>query len=298
MGIEFTAQESAALYGLLAESATDIILKTDREGFIRSASPAIERMGLVMPGVLIWPHILDLADPACAPAIATAHKAAISGEQTDSWNTLCARTPNGDERTFEVRMRGLTDERGEVYGALTVMRCVEEMRTLEDRLFAAEMTDPLTGLTNRRAFTSMLHHLVEGHAQGCVAILEIDHFKAINLRHGQSVGDTILTAFADLLRKLTRTEDILSRIGGESFGILMPETGLGQARTLIRDVIDTLARLARPTAPEDPLLTASAGLVRIGHSIDTTIKSAELAVFFARSKGRNGLEVGDGKLRA
>ncbi len=298
MGIEFTARESAALYELLAQSTTDIILKTDREGFIRYASPAIERTGLVMPDLLIWPHLLDLADPACAPSIAAAHNAAIDGWQATDWTELCARTPEGEERSFAVRMCGLADDSERIYGTLTVMRCVEEMRTLEERLFAAEMTDPLTGLTNARAFNAMLQHLVADHAEGCLAILDIDHFKAITLRHGQSVGDRLLVAFADLLRKLMRTEDILSRIGSESFGILMPETGLGQAEELIRDVIDALAQIGQPIAPGEPLLTASAGLARIDHTIDTTIKSAELAVFFARSRGRNCLELADGKWRA
>ena len=113
------------------------------------------------------------------------------------------------------------------------MRCIEERRSFESRLFAATMTDTLTGLTNRRAFVAMLRHLVAHGARGSVAMFDIDHFRALNLRHGQSAGDEVLAGFAQLLRTLTRPDDIISRVGGESFAVLMPDTTPEQAGSAV-----------------------------------------------------------------
>ena len=293
MGIEFTAQESAALYGLLAEHTTDVIIKTDRDGFIRHASPGIERLGLRLHNQLILPRLPDLVDPASAPAIEAAHEAALAGKGDGDWIEFSAGDGGGTR--YAVKMHGLRDNREECYGVLGIMRCVDEMRTLEERLFAAEMTDPLTGLTNRRAFLSMLDHLVGEQATGCLALFDIDRFRAFNLRHGQSEGDRVLVAFAEFLRGMSRARDIVSRVDGESFGILFPDSGPENARTACRRIVETLAGLGAAAEPDQFSITASAGLTPIGASVDATLRAAELALFFAKAKGRNGLEIASGR---
>lgn len=291
MGIEFTPQESSILYGLLAESTSDIIIKTDREGFIRHASPAIEQLGIKLPDLLVWPHILDLVGEPFAPLVGSAHEEAILGRKVGEWIEFSAITQDHRERWFALQIRSLSDDRGRIYGALSVMRCIEETRTLEEKLFAAELTDPLTGLTNRQAFMAMLQHLVDRQEGGSLALFDIDYFRAINMRHGQLAGDRILTAFADFLRNMTRSDDIISRIGGESFGILLPVARPDHAETICRRIISTLAELGHPAGPDRLPVTASAGVARIGPTLDATIKAAELAVFFAKARGGNGLEM-------
>ncbi len=291
MGIEFTARESSILYGLLAESTTDIILKTDREGFIRHASPAIAQLGITLPDMLIWPHLLDLVGPAFASAIRSAHEEAVNGRKIGEWIEFKALPGNGRGRWFAIQMRSLTDDNGRNYGVLSVMRNIEETRTLEEKLFAAELTDPLTGLTNRKAFISMLQHLVDRQATGSLALFDIDYFRAINMRYGQSAGDEILVAFAQFLKNLTRSDDIISRIGGESFGILLPDAPPDKAEAVCQRIISTLSELGHCVGPDQLSVTASAGIARIGRTLDASIKAAELAVFCAKAKGRGGLEI-------
>lgn len=293
MGVEFTLGESSALYGLLAENTTDIILKTDRQGFVVHASPAIERLGFPVPGMLIGPHLLDLVQPAHHAAIEAQHRAAIAGDDSDDWIEFAAVTGYGRERWFEIRTRGLRDERQQVYGALSVMRCIEERRTYEERLFAAAMTDPLTGLTNRKAFVAMLQHLVDRRSPGCVALFDIDHFKAINMRYGHAVGDEVLIVFADLLRTMMRSEDILSRIGSESLAVLLPGATPAQAEAICGRIVATLAEIQHAAPAGTLSITASAGLARIGESLDATIRRAELALFVAKASGRSRLELAD-----
>jgi diguanylate cyclase (GGDEF)-like protein/PAS domain S-box-containing protein len=294
MGLNFTPQESSTLYRLLAETTTDIILKTDCEGFIVHASPGIEGLGFLLPSLLIGPHLLDLVHPSCAAAIEAEHAAALAGGRGGKWIEFLAQTKDHQPRWFELQMRGLSDDDGRIYGTLAIMRSIEERRSYEDKLFVAGMTDPLTGLTNRRAFILMLQHLVDSGAGGCLAIFDIDHFKAINMQHGQSAGDEVLVNFSELLRASMRSQDIISRISGESIGVLLPQATPDQAEAICQRIITGLAGRRGNAWSEGVGITASAGVARIGGSLDDTIRRAELALFFAKARGRNRLEMEDG----
>ena len=85
MGMKFTLKERSALYRLLAETTSDIIIKTDRAGYILHASPAIEQLGFAVPAMLIGPHLLDLVHPARAEELRAEHDAAIRGRPHEGW---------------------------------------------------------------------------------------------------------------------------------------------------------------------------------------------------------------------
>lgn len=291
MGVEYTSRETSTLRRLLAENATDIILKTDREGFILYASPAIERWGLPLPNTLIGSHLVHLAHPSAEAALRAEHEAVVAGRDDGRWIEFLGLAADGAARWFEIQMRSLADEGGAVYGAVAIMHSIEERRSYEERLFTASMTDPLTGLTNRPAFITMLGHLVDKRVGGCLAIFDIDHFKSINMQYGQSAGDEVLVVFADLLRTLMRGQDIISRIGGQSLGVLLPHAPPEQAEAICRRIIATLSEARRAGGPASRAITASAGVAEIFGSLDDTIKRAELALFLAKAKGRNRLEV-------
>lgn len=291
MGVNFTSQEGSALYRLLAESTSDIILKTDCQGFIVHASPAIEQLGVSFPAMLIGPHILDLVHPSGAAAVQSEHEAAINGRQEGKWVEFPALTKDKRERWFEIQVQSLADDHDRVYGALSVMRSIEERRSYEDRLFAAAMTDPLTGLTNRKAFISMLQHLVDEDVGGCLALFDIDHFRNINMQYGHSVGDEVLVVFADLLRTFVRSDDIISRVGSESLAVLLPNATPDQAEVICQRIIAALAEIRQEVGAGSLAITASAGVSRIDNTLDDTIRRAELALFFAKTKGRNRLEI-------
>lgn len=294
MGVAFTPTESSALYELLADNTTDIILKTDCKGFILHASSAIE--GLHVPGrdALIGPHIIDLVHPSHMDAMSATHEAVIKGEREVAWLEFPAIAADARERWFKIQMRGLRNEQGQIYGALAIMQSIEQRKALEEKLFAAELTDPLTGLTNRKAFLAMLEHLVTERAGGCVAIFSIDYFKAINLRYGQAFGDEVLVVFSGMLRTLLRAEDIISRIGGESIAVLLPGATPDQAEAICQHVTATLAEINAISGDNGLPITVSVGVSRIGRSLDSTIRKAEVALFLARAKGRNRVEMARG----
>lgn len=291
MGVGFTSQEGCALYGMLVENTADIILKTDCDGFIIHASPAIEQLGVGFRSMLIGPHIADLVHPSCADAVRFIHDTAIQGQESGRWVECSAPTTDGGERWFELQVRRLADEGGTIYGALCVMRSIDERRRHKEELFAAAMTDPLTGLTNRKAFIEMLRHLVDRQVGGCLALFSIDHFRTINMQHGQAVGDDVLVAFSELLRRLVRADDIVSRVGGESLAVLLPGTTPAEAEAVCRRIVAAMSEIRQSEGAKDVAVTASAGVSRIKTSLDDTIKRAEIALFFAKTKGRNRLEV-------
>ena len=290
MGVSFTPEEGSVLFDLLAENSTDIILKTDCAGNLLHGLPTMSRLGLLPPAQSGARHLSDLVDPGCVEDVLAAHREALGGGREGDWVEFLARSRGARARLFAIQTRRIVDAADAVCGGISIVRSLDERRSFEERLFAATMTDPLTGLTNRSAFVAMLGHLVEAQADGWVAMFDIDHFKAINMRYGHSAGDEVLVAFADLIRVLTREADIISRIGGESFGILLPRTAPAEAERVAREIRVTLAE-SSAAAGGGLAITVSGGLARIAGTLDDTIRRAELALAVAKARGRNRLHV-------
>ena len=291
MGMNFTIQESSTLFGLLAETTSDVVLKTDLAGCIIHAAPSLERLGFRPVAAREPLRLVDLVAAEARDVVATAHAEALAGTGEGRRVEFPANTLDDRQRWFEMRTRALRDDDGEPYGALSIMHSIDERRELEQQLFAATYTDPLTRLTNRAAFVSMLDHMIERGMGGCLALFSIDFFRTINMQHGQSVGDEVLVVFADLLREMLRSEDIISRIGSERFAVLLPRATPEQAEAICSRVITTLAELRQKACDGRLAITASAGVARIDESLDSTIERAEMALFVAKAKGRNRLEM-------
>lgn len=283
--------ECSALYRLVAESPTDLVLKTDRGGHIVHATPGTAGLGLAFAGDPVGRHLLELLHPSCSEIVLAEHAAAVGGETRSGWLEVLALAQDGAHRWLEMKLGALPESSG----ALGIFRSIDQRRALEDSLFVASMTDPLTKLTNREAFTRMLAHLVEADAPGHVALFDLDHFRSINLRHGHSGGDRVLVAFSRLLRTLLRRDDIISRLGGGTFGVLLPDVDARTAHAACARVIAAMGELNRGAGAAR--LTASAGVARFAISADATLREAELALLAAKSRGRNRVERAAPRLR-
>lgn len=290
MRVEFTTRERLAAYGLLADRSTDIILKTDCRGFVLAASPTLEQLGLALPAMLIGPHVRDLVHPDYRELIEEEHRYAIAGQGSDDWLEIRAAREGRRGQWFEFQARPMSDQSGQIDGALVVMRCIAKRKSLEERLFAAEFTDPLTRLTNRIAFVAMLDHLVSTPHQATLALFDIDHFMRLNMRFGQNAGDDLLVAFAGLLRAMTRSVDIISRVAGERFGLIMPGLLPEDAAAACMPIVETFAEAGRATLGGTYAVSTSVGIAGIALTADNTVKQAELALFLAKAKGRSRIE--------
>ncbi|QHQ33761.1 GGDEF domain-containing protein [Algicella marina] len=153
-------------------------------------------------------------------------------------------------------------------------------------------TDHLTGLPNRRYLDEKLQELVSRRANFCFAMIDLDHFKSVNDRWGHSAGDNILRRLGALLRENTKGRDIATRIGGEEFGLVLPETELSGARRLcelIAGEFRDINWISQSTDEDIGMLTLSAGVTAFD-SADTPASiydRADRLLYQAKNNGRD-----------
>ncbi len=177
------------------------------------------------------------------------------------------------------------------------------MRRFTERTLAAKRTleentrfDAATGLVNRQQFVRAAEQALERYRRegrhACLALIDIDHFKQINDRHGHTVGDSVIVQFARLLRLCLREVDTGGRYGGDEFGIVMPDMQWPEA-------IVAAERLRKQVAgstlfPEGLRCTISVGLAECNAqtgSVTRWVDLADAALYAAKRRGRDCIEV-------
>jgi diguanylate cyclase (GGDEF)-like protein len=181
--------------------------------------------------------------------------------------------------------------------AAAVISAAEAHRRLID--LTAELrhlasTDVLTGLPNRRQLMAAMETEIRRAGRTgrplSLALIDIDHFKRVNDRHGHPSGDAVLCEVAEVLREVTRGGDLLGRFGGEEFAVLMPETGIEQAQWAserLRKAIE--GREMRFPAGGSGHVTVSTGVALLGgdEHCDHLVSRADAALYEAKASGRN-----------
>ena len=173
----------------------------------------------------------------------------------------------------------------------------EELAAALETIRTLATVDELTSLANRRHMNEVLaaeerRHPGAGAGDTCIALLDIDHFKQINDRHGHAAGDAVLRGFAATLRAGLRDGDVVARWGGEEFLLMLPDTGIEQAQALLERLRHDVAALAVPGL--DGLRIAFSGGVGVrgeGESFADTINRADKALYQAKSSGRDRVAV-------
>ncbi len=162
------------------------------------------------------------------------------------------------------------------------------------RLQELAARDYLTNLFNRRHFFEHGPALVETARQGgfpvSIALLDIDHFKQMNDRHGHDGGDQVLDAVARNLSRLAEREtNLLARVGGEEFAILFAGAGLDEACRLAEEIRREIARQPLMLAGEEMTLTVSIGVTEISgaEKLGASLNRADRALYAAKQEGRN-----------
>lgn len=154
-------------------------------------------------------------------------------------------------------------------------------------------TDSLTGLANRRAFDELIQqHLasqIEKQKPTTLLMLDVDHFKRFNDRHGHLAGDEVLRSVSRVLREMVREKDIPARYGGEEFAVIFPNTTLEEAAPVAVEVRRAIYRSVVNFEEKSLRVTASAGIAqsRNGESDTEWIKRADEALYAAKNAGRN-----------
>jgi diguanylate cyclase (GGDEF)-like protein len=170
---------------------------------------------------------------------------------------------------------------------------------LVEQLHSAATTDELTGLYNRRALEDRLaaeiSRSLRHQLHTSVLLLDLDRFKIVNDTLGHAAGDRLLVLIAGILRQQCRTLDVVGRLGGDEFLVILPMTSAAEARIYIGRVERDLRELLA-LHPEFGSCTMSIGIAespRHGTTVSSILAAADKALYKAKRGGRDAVEVAD-----
>jgi diguanylate cyclase (GGDEF)-like protein len=170
---------------------------------------------------------------------------------------------------------------------------------LVEQLHSAATTDELTGLYNRRALEERLaaeiSRSLRHQLHTSVLLLDLDRFKVVNDTMGHAAGDRLLVLVSNVLRQQARALDVVGRLGGDEFLVILPMTKPAEAQVFVSRVQASLDALAR-THPEFGHSTLSIGIAespRHGTTVSGVLAAADTALYRAKRGGRNSVEISD-----
>ncbi len=172
--------------------------------------------------------------------------------------------------------------------AFVTLAMVKERAEL--RYKRAALSDPLTGIGNRRAFLEAAERLLAERKPAVLLLCDLDHFKRLNDSYGHAVGDQALASFGQVLSTRTREHDLCARIGGEEFVCLLRDADRDTASLLAERIRREFAGL--PFVAED-VLSVSIGIAEAGaaeHDLSRLMVQADQALYAAKAAGRNRVE--------
>lgn len=169
-----------------------------------------------------------------------------------------------------------------------------ELERANQQLALLANTDGLTGVANRRYFLQRLEQELERskryHSPLVLAALDVDHFKQINDQYGHQAGDEVLKALSEFTVKMLRANDLVGRLGGEEFAILMPESDQEAGAIVSERIRAELAAIQIDTVAGPLSVTVSIGVTQAYPEVDTAetmLRRADAAMYRAKTGGRN-----------
>lgn len=297
--MENALHDSEETYRTIFEVSTDALAVIDPETarFITCNDAALKLFGLTTPEQLLGHTPAHFSPPLQANGETSAQMVAFNivkttneGRTSFEWLHL---NSEGKLLTVMVSLCSLHLQ-GE-HRILAIMRDFTERKLLEQRLAELAHTDSLTGLSNRRHFIDRADAEIARARRYneplSLFMIDIDHFKLINDSRGHQTGDLVLQKMATLCRETLREVDLVSRIGGEEFAVLLPETTLEDALLLAERLRQHIAESKLVLEHGLPLqISISVGVTALENNecnLDTLLSQADTALYAAKNAGRN-----------
>lgn len=200
---------------------------------------------------------------------------------------------HGKAHFFEIKIATINIFDEPLYSV--IMHDITHQEVYKKQLEKLSRTDNLTGISNRLVFNQTLEKEVQRahryHQVFCLAIFDIDHFKRINDNYGHAAGDQVLISLTEEVQSLLRETDVFSRIGGEEFTVIMPETKIEQALQSVERVRRAIENMHRDGLPDSVTLSFGVAEISRWDSHETLLKRADDALYRAKRNGRNRVEV-------
>ena len=186
----------------------------------------------------------------------------------------------------------------QVCGAVIVYRDVSESRAIVKKLDYLATHDALTGLLNRYAFEARLTHLIEENSNGTdlhmLCFIDLDRFKIINDTVGHPAGDELLRQISNLIQQHIRKSDILARLGGDEYGLLLCNCKLEKSTELLEGILHKINDYRFSWGNKVFTVGASIGLVEMNETINdvsTAMNAADSACYIAKKNGRHRIHI-------
>lgn len=311
-------EESENLYRYLVDSSPDIIYTLDDEGCFTFINHRVETLLGYKREALVGKHYTEIIyaddyDRACYAfnERRTGNRAARNIELR-----LKCRDKDGEVRHFEINfitvvlnatgIQGEDPEFGTPFnGTYGVARDISDRKKVEEAITHQAYHDTLTGLPNRALFKDRLnvalHHAKRNQQRLAIMFLDLDRFKWVNDTLGHLYGDELLKHVAQRLTDCLRAQDTLARMGGDEFTLLLQD--LQHADDASRVAAKIVEELKRPFLLDDReiFISSSIGIAIYpdhGDSIETLIKSADIAMYHVKWRGKNGYQYYEASMNA
>lgn len=230
----------------ILDNIVDGYCETDLEGRMLLTNRALCRMLAVSEAELHHMRIDEFIDPQDMSEIRQSLRACIAAKKPIRRISGRFRNKVGEIRYFDAAQNQITDSQGKPIGYRSIIRDMTELKQNEERLAYLAYHDALTGLYNRKAFMERLAEEIayarRYHQERTLLFLDLDKFKAVNDSFGHDAGDLLLTMAARRIREELRETDVVARMGGDEFTILLTNPERVPTDLVVRRIAASLAK--------------------------------------------------------
>ncbi|QSD34566.1 EAL domain-containing protein [Pectobacterium brasiliense] len=285
--LELARKASQVRFENIANTSPDTILCVNEKGMITFWNTAAEHMLEYTDEEIIGRSINTIVPDAFVVQLnhlVTDRDSMMKGVTLE----LNVQAKSGCLVPVELSVSMWEDNDNVSYGA--ILRDITERRRNEERLFLLAHLDPLTGLANRTLLTSNLETALKNEPAVCIMMVDLDGFKDVNDSLGHSSGDNILVHVAKKIKATVRSGDVVARMGGDEFALLFP--GLSDKKVAGKIAEQIIHEISQAMVIDDHQINISASIGAVlypeyGLTVQDLLTSADLALYQAKSEGRN-----------
>jgi diguanylate cyclase (GGDEF)-like protein/PAS domain S-box-containing protein len=283
-------------------SIAEAVIRTDQLGRITYCNRVAERMFRRAESDMMMRPFNEIcrafSQDGDAPTQEALERVLHSRTAAETTSDIYVLGPEDEKIWVEQSVAPMHDAQARVIGSVIVLRDVTERRKHAAQLSYKATHDELTGILNRgefeRRLSTLLDRNVSSYSEHAVLCLDLDQFKIINDTCGHAAGDDLLRSISATLTQGLRSADILGRLGGDEFGIVLTHCASAQALRIAEEIRRTIAELGFVWANRTFSTGVSVGLVTPTPGMRTlkdVMKAADLACYMAKESGKNRVQV-------